>query len=161
MKLYNTVLSTLTTLSLYTDDSGLDGHIGAAVVVPQMSYTRQAYLGSDKAATVYYGELTVMEMAIDLLQQLQKRIDTLPSTEQRYKDTVIFTDSQTAIQALGQPDRRPSGQAALRRVIEMLHKFPTTFPMTIRWIPAHIGIAGNEAADKAAKEAAKDKGESL
>jgi ribonuclease HI len=135
--------STPTTLSLYTDGSGLDGHIGAAVVVPQMRYTRQAYLGSDEAATVYYGELTGMEMATDLLQQLQRRTDTLPSTEQRYKDAVIFTDSQAAIQALGRPDRRPSEQAALRRVIEMLHKIPMAFPVTIRWIPAHIEIAGN------------------
>jgi hypothetical protein len=40
-------------------------------------------------------------MVIDLLQQLRRQTDTLPSTEQRYEDAVIFTDSQADIQALG------------------------------------------------------------
>jgi hydrogenase maturation factor len=43
----------------------------------------------------------------------------------------------------------------------MLYEIPTTFPVTIHWILAHIGIAGNKVANKAAKEVTKDKGEAL
>jgi hypothetical protein len=64
---YKTLSLILTTLSLYTDGSGLDSHIRAAVVVPQIRYTQQAYLGPNKAAIVYYGELTGIEMVTDLL----------------------------------------------------------------------------------------------
>jgi hypothetical protein len=37
---HKTLSSTLTTLSLYTDGSGLDGHIRVAVMVPQIRYTQ-------------------------------------------------------------------------------------------------------------------------
>jgi hypothetical protein len=59
-----------------------------------MKYTQQAYLGSDEEATVYYDELTGMEMATNLLQQLHKCLTI--GINQRYNDAVIFTDSQMA-----------------------------------------------------------------
>ena len=73
---------------------------------------------------MYYGEPTGTEIATNLSQQLHKCL-TIRSN-QRYNDAVLFTDSQVAIPALRRPDRRPSGQAAPRRVIEMLHEMPMT-----------------------------------
>jgi ribonuclease HI len=139
-------------LSVFTDGSGLNGHVAAAAVVPQMKFTRTAYLGSDEVATVYSAELTGMDMAAHLLQRLRER----SGKTLRFQEAVIFTDSQAGIQALQRSDRRPSGQQILRRVLEALRA--TDFPVTIRWIPAHIGVSGNEAADKAAKEAARNQG---
>jgi ribonuclease HI len=118
--------------------------VASAVVVPQMKFTHTAYLGPDEAATVYSAELTGMEMATHLLQQLRERSGE--ALANRYNKAVIFTDSQAAIRALGRSDRRPSGQQILRRVLEALHAIPDGFPVTIQWIPAHIGVSGNEAA---------------
>lgn len=137
-------------LSLYTDGSGYEGHIGASLHVPQMGgLTQKRHLGPEEVATVYTGELSGLDMATQLLEQLCRR-----GGIQRFDKAVIFTDSQAAIKALRRADRRASGQQILARVLNTLHY--SDLPTTIQWIPAHVGVAGNEAADKAAKEAAKD-----
>lgn len=45
-------------------------------------------------------------------------------------------------------------QFILAQILEMHKKLKS--PLSIQWIPAHIGIPGNEAADKKAKSAAQD-----
>ena len=62
---------------------------------------------------------------------------------------VVFTDNQAAIQTMQNP-RRQSGQH------NALHHITNTIrgeEIEIHWIPAHEGVAGNEQADIAAKEA--------
>jgi hypothetical protein len=51
------------TLLVYTDGSGIDGHIGAAALSPQVAQIRQQYLGADEDHNVYTAEITGFELA--------------------------------------------------------------------------------------------------
>ena len=71
---------------------------------------------------------------------------------------IIFSDSQAAIQVVQNP-QRPSGQYVLRLIYNYIRAIrsqsqqnPTI--VTIRWIPAHVSVDGNEFADEEAKSAA-------
>ena len=67
--------------------------------------------------------------------------------------SVILTDSLSAIQALqnGKSRSRPD---KVDKILSLLNLASTVISnISIEWIPAHVGIDGNEAADIAAKEA--------
>ena len=69
------------------------------------------------------------------------------------RKVIINTNNQASIQAIGDP-RTQSGQAfviAVTRWISTLRR--EGYTVELHWIPAHIGIDGNEMADKEAKEA--------
>lgn len=64
----------------------------------------------------------------------------------------IYADNQSAIQSAGYPQAKPC-QFLLEKILELYHQLNT--PLSIHWIPAHVGVPGNEAADKEAKIAAR------
>jgi ribonuclease HI len=136
-------------LVIYTDGSGYHGHIGASAYAPQIQSTQRRHLGSDESATVHAAELAGIEMATRLCQQLQLQ----DQAGDRFISATIFTDSQAAIKSIQQPGRA-SGLQILGRILQVIEDL-STLPVTIRWIPGHEGILGNEEADKAAKNAAE------
>jgi hypothetical protein len=90
------------TLCIYMDGSGIDRHIGAAAVCPQLARALRRYLGSDKEHNVYTAEIIALELAAEIA------LSSPPS----YTKCVIYVDSQAAIKGINKPGKQ-SGQRNL------------------------------------------------
>ncbi|KAJ3552122.1 hypothetical protein NPX13_g11188 [Xylaria arbuscula] len=60
---------------IYTDGSGIDGHIGAAAVCLMTKQTKRAYMGRDTVSTVYAGEL---QGSYQIVGQTAGKIRSIP-----------------------------------------------------------------------------------
>lgn len=90
--------------------------------------------------TVYSGKLIGLELALRIVED-HLEVDKL---------IAIFTNNQAPIAAI-KTARQQSDHFVLKRIaseIQILNE-----NIHIHWIPAHVGVPGNEAADIAAKEA--------
>jgi ribonuclease HI len=68
------------------------------------------------------------------------------------KHTLIFTDSLSSVRCL--KDRKPVNAIAQKIYRKMLRR--PEFTVKIIWIPAHLGIEGNDMADELAKQATEE-----
>ncbi|KAI3545670.1 zinc knuckle [Colletotrichum abscissum] len=131
---------------IYTDGSGIDGQIGAAAVCTTTQQTRKSHMGDDTTSTVYAGELQGIVLALEMAQADKE------NGNDRSK-VFIHTDNQAAIRSSANPKGK-SGAYLLKAIAEKTQALREQgLEVELRWVPAHIGIQGNEAADIAAKEA--------
>jgi ribonuclease HI len=104
------------------------------------SITHRSYPGRASEVTVYAAELRGILSAL----QIAYKTD--------HKAVIVFTDNQAAIISVANPDSQ-SGQYILLQILWMIENMRHKgIEPEFHWVPVHIGIEGNERADKAAKE---------
>ena len=120
---------------IYTDGSKDANKTALAVVYPSFIYSKRL---PDKSS-IFTAELEALVSAL--------RYVKMTNTDNRF---VIFSDSKSVLQAISSKWEHP----AIRILMEYLHSIHfIDKEVVFCWIPSHMGIQGNERADKAAKEA--------
>ena len=120
---------------------------GARLELPRRNNTRRgiedlAALGSN---TNNYGEIWGLGMALLLFLNHSQPNDTLHS----------LTDSAHAAIAITKHHHPKANRALVRAVRKLYHHALTDRYVHIEWVPAHVGIEGNERADGLADEGAR------
>ena len=142
----------LESIRVYSDGSVHDGGVGMAAVLKckgKPDRTLKLYLGTKEQHTVYEAKLVGMIMGLYLMK-----------TEARNKTTcVLNANNQAALVAIKLEMNR-SGQHLAANILQIAkqlldHKGNKNSRLMSRWTAGHMGIQGNEDADKIAKAAAK------
>ncbi|RMZ90276.1 hypothetical protein DV736_g2490, partial [Chaetothyriales sp. CBS 134916] len=150
---HNSVCMRTDITCIYTDGSGINGHVGAAAVIlstpnsisSPVLQRRTQYMGTDTQSTVYAAELKGILLALEIL---------IANPNPEHNSFTIFTDNQSALKTLRNPGNT-SGQSILVELLQTLDKATVSgLDVHFRWIPAHRGVPGNEIVDLIAKEAA-------
>ena len=120
-------------IKLYTDGSKTPDGVGCAVVHGSCSYSGRL---SDNAS-VFTAELTALEKSLQVISTLHGRKFT------------IYSDSYSALLAIkvfNSP--HPIVQQIMKSLIRLKSRLKE---IHFCWVPAHVGIPGNEFADREAK----------
>jgi ribonuclease HI len=137
-------------LQIYTDGSGMDGKIGAAAVLYRNGRkirSLRMQLGSEKEHTVPEAEGVALILGLELLRG-----------ERGVRKVSMAADNVGAITR--SDDARAAPMQYLwelfRRQWKATERRFRNIKLTIRWVPGHEGITGNEEADRLAKMAVEN-----
>ena len=136
-------------VQIFTDGSGINDNIGAAAILRrhgQPDKILRFHLGGQTHHTVYNGEQVGMILGAELLRR-----------EPNVRSVYMGVDNQAAILATVSRNCH-SGHALTDLFLQVLQsaldKHGLHF-LSVRWVPGHANIAGNESVDAEAKRAAE------
>ncbi|GFN91189.1 ribonuclease hi [Plakobranchus ocellatus] len=122
-----------------TDGSKLEEKVAAAANFREHPDRMKATRLRD-GASVFSAELEGIALALTEIKKLTKC----------HTNFVIYSDSLSALQAIKSKNFRVID---IRRLYNLIRKFPPYVHISFVWIPAHVGIQENENVDKLAKAA--------
>lgn len=140
--LANKIIQSYTnTNHIYTDGSKSDGIVGMGIYFDDSKEEFRSYLNYD--ISIKTTELIAIYLAIKLAISMDKQ------------NIVIFTDSKSSCVSLRNSILQKKNYKYYEQKIIELANANKNRTIKIQWIPAHIGLPGNEIADKLAKESLK------
>ena len=139
-----------TAIQAFTDGSAFKATVIAGFGVHLKFPDRSSQNLSEPCGNIcsnYTAEIKAMTSAVEFVHQLFETGKEEPT------DLVIFSDSQSALEALENQQSRNVDILRLAQSIDNLHKSYKVNIM-LQWVPGHSDITGNEIADKLAKQGA-------
>ena len=119
---------------IYTDGSKSAQGVGFAAISSSQSYE----VSLPKEASVFTAELMAILYALKIAEVIQNKC-------------VIYSDSRSAVEALKHYNHPHQLVKQIKVFYNILYQ--KGIDVQICWLPAHVGIGGNEKADNAAKRA--------
>ena len=130
-------------INCFTDGSKTEDGTGCAYIIRGKTIKSQNYYNLNHRNSVFQAEVYAIQKTCEDLYY--KRITD--------KNITIHIDSQAAIKAV---HNYISRNKTVHRAKEAVNKLSEKNNVKLSWIPAHIGHAGNEIADRLAKRGAKN-----
>ena len=125
-------------LKIFTDGSLQNEGAGCAFVIPEISYYERYKL--EKGTSIFSVELFALEKALEFAYQ------------SNHENIIILSDSKSVLQTL-----KTQKSTRVNYLLKLMHKMNKQGKLLkLQWVPSHLGIHGNELADRAAKAAVID-----
>ena len=118
---------------IYTDGSKVEDKVGCAYI----SGSHHEKIRLPDGSSIFTAESKAIDMALDYVMN--------NSLENNF---VIFSDSLSVLKSL---NHTASKNPKIQNVIEKRHELSKSKEILFCWLPSHVGIKGNEAADVKAK----------
>ncbi|UYV81132.1 hypothetical protein LAZ67_20000127 [Cordylochernes scorpioides] len=118
------------------------GHTGSGCLIKTTNGIEKINRRNPDFCSVFRSELIAIYEALKSIRNTN------------YQDIWILTDSRSAIQHLSHTGELRDKIS--RNIIGYLQKLSKTSKIHLQWIPSHVGIEGNEAADVLAKKGTKE-----